>query len=357
MRILQVSSASYTLVGGMSEYVRNISEKLAKNHEVTVLATRTSFSLEKKEEINGVNVIRLQSYAPNGAFYFSWQLPFRLLRKQYDIVHAHNYHALPFHLAPLAKCKNFIVSPAFHGAGHTPFRSYVFPFFSPIGKLTLKRAKYILAASEYEKKLLSRYFNIKSADIVVIPRGINFSEFKGVKKQKRDFRSVLFVGSLVDYKGPRYVVEALPKLGDEVILEIVGKGPLRNHLEQLAKKLKVENRVKFYQNLPRRELLQMYANADVFVLPSRFEAFSKVVAEALALETPSIVAKSSALKEWIDNKSCFGISYPINVNELSNRINTVLEKGVNKSAIKKWIGKKIIDWSDVVSKLEVLYDT
>jgi glycosyltransferase involved in cell wall biosynthesis len=311
MRILQVSSASYTVGGGMSEYVRNVSEKLARNHEVTVLATRTSFSLEKKEIINGVRVVRLQSYAPSGAFYFSWELPVRLLSEQYDVVHAHNYHAFPFHLSPLAKCRNFVVSPAFHGAGHTPFRDFVLNFFRPIGKLALKHAKYILAASEYEKNLLSRYFNIRSADIIVIPRGINFSEFRGLKKQKRDFKSVLFVGSLVEYKGPRYVIEALPKLDDDVILEIVGKGPLRNSLEQLAKKLEIHNRVRFYQNLPRRELLQKYLDSDVFVLPSRYEAFSKVVAEALALETPSIVAQTSALQEWIDDESCFGVSYQI----------------------------------------------
>ena len=55
MRILQVCNHYFPYVGGAEEYVRNISERLARKHEVSVFTTHPS-SLPNEEEINGVLV-------------------------------------------------------------------------------------------------------------------------------------------------------------------------------------------------------------------------------------------------------------------------------------------------------------
>jgi glycosyltransferase involved in cell wall biosynthesis len=157
------------------------------------------------------------------------------------------------------------------------------------------------------------------------------------------------------YKGVHYLVEVLPKLADDVVLEIVGTGPIKPFLEKRAMELKVYDRVRFYENLPRRELLQKFADADVFVLLSRFEAYSLVVAEALTAGTPCIVANTSALSEWIDNETCFGADFPISLNELARLIESVLDNGADKRAMKKWIGTKILDWNNVAYELESIH--
>jgi len=100
--------------------------------------------------------------------------------------------------------------------------------------------------------------------------------------------------------------------------------------------------------LPRAELLRRYARAGVFVLLSRYEAFSIVVAEALAAGTSCVVANTSALKEWIDNRNCFGIDYPVNVDNLAGLINKVIGRSVTD--VKLW------DWDDVVRELEHVYE-
>jgi glycosyltransferase involved in cell wall biosynthesis len=360
-KILHVCSAPYITGGGISEYVRNISERLARKHEVTVFASNLTGKLPRFEEINGVTVVRFRCYAPSKAYMLSVELPIMLSKVKFDVVHAHNYHAFPIHVAAaLAKHSKFVVSPCFHGSGHTPFRDCIIRVLKPFGKRTLKKADQILAASEYERFLLCQQFGFRSDEIAVIPRGVDFSEFKGLKRRKRKFKSILFVGRLRNYKGVQYLVEALPKLPDDVTLQIVGKGPLRSSLAARAKRLKVFDRIRFYQFLKRRELLQMYADSDVFVLPSRYEAYSKVVAEALMTGTPCIVTNASALKEWIDNESCFGIDFPVDINKLAKSIASVIECDLNKKSIQrareKWIGTKIIDWNDVVSKLEEVYN-
>jgi len=356
MRILQICPDPYRESGGIVTHVRNVSERLARKHEVTVFASNPTGKLPRYEVNNGVTVVRYRCHAPGSAYYFSMELPMMLRKVKFDVVHAHNYHAFPFHVAgALANYDKFVVSPCFHGAGHTSFRNCIIRMLKPFGKRTLKKADQILAASEYEKVLLCQQFGFEPDDIVVIPRGVDFSEFKGLRRGRRNFKSVLFVGRLIDYKGVQFLIEALPKLPDYVILKIVGKGPLRSSLEARAKSLGVFDRVRFYQNLERRKLLQMYVNSDVFVLPSRYEAYSKVVAEALTAGTPCIVADSSALKEWIDNESCFGIDFPIDVERLAELIANVIGGDFNKELAQKWIGTKIIDWDDVVSRLEEVY--
>jgi glycosyltransferase involved in cell wall biosynthesis len=132
-----------------------------------------------------------------------------------------------------------------------------------------------------------------------------------------------------------------------VVLEIVGKGSYKKDLVKLAKKLNVSDRVKFFQELPRSELLQKYADADVFVLLSRYESCGISVAEALASGIPCIVAITSALQEWVDNKNCFGINYPVNIYELANLINRVMGRSVENI--------KLPDWNEVVKRLLEIY--
>jgi glycosyltransferase involved in cell wall biosynthesis len=146
----------------------------------------------------------------------------------------------------------------------------------------------------------------------------------------------------------QYLIQSLPLLDEDLSVSIVGKGPYKHRLVKLADKLRLGNRVRFYQDLPRRELLKMYAKAGVFVLLSRGEAFGNAIAEALAARTPCIVATTSALKERVDNKNCFGIEYPINSDELAKLINRVIGKEV--ADVKLW------DWTEVVEQIRTLYE-
>jgi len=355
MKILQICSDSYGESGGVSVHVRNISERLARNHEVTVYAPNYKSQRPRFEIDNGVRVERFRCYAPNNAYFFSWEMLLRLRKINFDIVHGHGYHSFPLHFSVLAKGKKFIATTHFHGVGHSVFRNSLISLLKPFGKNTLKKADKIIAVSEHEKLLLIENFGIDPEKVVVIPNGVDFSEFKGLRKRNHDFRSILYVGALFSYKGAHYLVEVLPKLSDDVVLEIVGDGPLRPFLEKRAKELKVYDRVKFYRDLPRRELLQKYADADALVLLSMYEAYSLVVAEALTAGTPCIVADTSALSEWVDNESCFGLSAPISLNELAKLVNRVLEGGVDRQPMKKWKGTKILDWNDVAEQIENIY--
>ena len=346
MKILQVCSQYFPAVGGAEEYVRNISERLAKRHEVTIFTTN-NLGLPKEEELNGVLVKRFRSFSPNNAYHISLSLLKELRRSQFDIVHGHNYHALPLFFSRYANRKRFIVTPYYHRRGVTPFRDILLRLYKPFGKKIFQEADRVTAISNYEKNLLMEDFQIESDKIVVIPGGVNLKESRGLEGEKGEGKTILCVARLQEFKGIQYAIQALPLLEENTRLEIVGKGTYKENLIRLATKLGVIHRVHFYQDLPKRQLAKKYANADLFMLLSRYESFGLVVAEALVSKTPCIVANTSALREWVDNKNCFGIDYPISSDKLARLITEVMGRKVGE--VELW------DWDEVAKQTEIIY--
>jgi len=213
----------------------------------------------------------------------------------------------------------------------------------------------IVAVSDFEKSLICHDFRISEDKVIVIPNGVDFSEFEGLKRRNHEGRTILHVGYLTSYKGAQYLVEVMPKLPEDVRLKIVGGGPMKPLLEKRALELGVSGRVDFYSNLLRKDLLQMYADADVFALLSRYEAYSIVVAEALAAGTPCVVARTSALTEWEDGETCLGVDFPINLGQLAEKIACHLDANLNKAAFSKWYDKKILDWNKIAQRLDQVY--
>jgi len=218
-----------------------------------------------------------------------------------------------------------------------------------LGKKIFEKADAVICVSNYEKNLVLRNFEVDKDKIYVIPNGVNLDEFKDVDKIKesKEKKTILYVGRIEKYKGLDYAVKSLKYLPNSFTLEIVGKGSYRSKIVKIARELEVADRIRFYQDLSRKELIERYAKADVLVLLSKHEAYGIVVAEALAAKTPCIVANTSALSEWIDNKNVFGVDYPINVSELARLIEKVSNVKVGDV--------KLLDWDEVVEKLEGLY--
>lgn len=351
MKILQVCPRYYPSTGGVEEHVRNISERLAKRYYVSISTTDSSGRLPKEEIVDHVKIMRFKSWAPNEAYYFSRELKKYLSRNSdsFDIVHAHSYHALPALYAAQARNRNkLFFTPHYHGGGHTFFRQLLHMPYRFFGKKIFQKADKIICVSNHESSLISKNFRIADKKITVISNAINSEEFEDLEKKEKDFRVVLYVGRLEKYKGVHYLVKALPKLDADIILEIVGKGPYKKNLVKLTRKLGVERRVRFNQDLPRRKLLKKYAIADLFVLLSKHEAYGITVAEALTSKTPCIVANTSALEEWVDSKNCFGIDYPIALDRLVRLINEVIGKEIE--------GPELPNWDDVVKQLVRVYD-
>lgn len=352
--MVQVCPRFYPDIGGVETHVYEISRRLAKEFELEILTTDPSGKMLKIEEVEGVTVRRFKSFAPGDAYYFSLEL-YRYLKKnspKYDLIHAHNYHAFPALFAALTKSSNKLAfTPHYHGRGHSLIRDLLHKPYKMLGKRIFEKADAVICVSNFEKRLILKNFNVNHSKLFVIPNGINLEEFKDIeeiKKRKRgDIKTILYVGRIEEYKGLDYLVKSLKNLPENYVLEIVGKGSYKSKIVKLARKIGVTDRVRFYQDLNRRELIEKYAKADVLVLLSKHEAYGLVVAEALACKTPCIVANTSALSEWVDNENVFGIDYPIRIERLVSLI-----KDVSRISVKEF---NIPTWDDAVDMLKMVY--
>lgn len=114
--------------------------------------------------------------------------------------------------------------------------------------------------------------------------------------------TVLYVGSLVAHKGPDVAIRALARLSfPRPLLNMAGDGPIKPELAKLAESLEVENQVRFL-GLVRHDLVpSLIKQADIVVVPSRYDGWGAVTNEALLSGTPVIVSDACGSMDLINN--------------------------------------------------------
>ena len=132
---------------------------------------------------------------------------------------------------------------------------------------------------------------------------IDLEKFKKLQNVKRslgwkDKFTVLFVGRLVEEKGVNELLESVKGWDKNIILRIIGSGPLEQKVKEVA--LKHKN-VKFIGIIYQDSLPLYYSGSDVLIVPSvSEEGFGRVILESLACNTPVIAARRGAISEAMD---------------------------------------------------------
>ena len=112
-----------------------------------------------------------------------------------------------------------------------------------------------------------------------------------------DARVLLAVSRLTEQKGIDVAVRALPSLPDDTVLVVLGEGPERPALEQLARELGVERRVFLPGRVP--DVAAWLRRATLLVHPARWEGFGLGVLEAMLAGLPVVASDVSSLPELV----------------------------------------------------------
>lgn len=177
-------------------------------------------------------------------------------------------------------------------------------------KITYKKAKGILAQTHDAKKILGK---IGNHSIKVVPNPINSKSIQNDFGRKE--KVIINVGRMVPEKGHIYLLEAFSKINaPDWKLVILGDGPLRNELEQLSKKLSIENRVEMPGSV--KNVDEWLKRASIFAFSSISEGFPNALAEAMAAGLPCISFDCDAGPRDIIKHNQNGILVPVGSVEL-----------------------------------------
>ncbi len=161
--------------------------------------------------------------------------------------------------------------------------------------------------------------------VVPISCGIAASNYRP-DLTPRDRNRVLFVGRLTREKQIDLLLEAIVTLDPslDVQVDIVGGGDQRKHLEQLAERLGLADRVTFYGRVEEGELRALYSRASVFAMPSVAELQSIATMEAMASGLPVVAADAMALPHLVHDGENGYLFDPTSSADLAAKLTTVL---------------------------------
>ncbi len=238
--------------------------------------------------------------------FFGWLYVKRLLnREDFDILQVH----WPFPMG-------IIGSP---GTGKMPVIHKFYtaeaalvkksPFFRWMLKGIFKKADRFLAISSYAAKMFEGSVPKK---ITVIAEGSRFPDdvpaFKAPPEEGP--YNILFVGRMVERKGIRYLIEAMPHVlqSIEAHLTLVGVGAEKEGLERLTKDLKLSDNISFPGRVTHQEKIEAYRKSHVFVLPACFdsagdtEGLGVVLLEALGYGKPVIASEVGGIVDIVKHE-------------------------------------------------------
>lgn len=168
-------------------------------------------------------------------------------------------------------------------------------YLYPIEILAYSSLKNIICISEATRYELLSYMPYLNFDkIKVIKNGTRLFKYK-----KRNFLgkkkfNLIYVGSLTYKKGLDLFLESLPSVRDKInSVKIIGSGPEKDNLIYIKKKLSLDNLVDFVEYTENIE--DFIYEADIGILPSRWEGFGLAAVEMLSSGLPIMISDTAGL--------------------------------------------------------------
>ena len=291
-------------LGGVETHVSALAEALTR-HEVKVdvltharVSTPTHGSCTDE---TGVVVRRFPLTIPAQHYQISLPL-WRFLRahqRDYDIVHTHSYHSFSATGAlGLIRGARAVVTPHYHGTGHTKARAQLHHVYRPLAGRLMGRARQIIAVSEPEKQLLLQHYPRLAERITVVPNAVHLAPLQAAAMLTKPIPdSVLVVGRLESYKRVDRIIRAVAQLPESVRLTVVGAGPERDNLARLALESGAQQRVRLLGRVDDAELSRLLVESHVLASASEHEAFGMSVVDGIAAGAVSVASDIPAHRD------------------------------------------------------------
>lgn len=309
VRVLMVVRLFYPWVGGTERQAHKLAQSLAEKGVIVGLVTGWWFpGTPQREMVEGIPVFRnhtlwemfgIKGLRKFGGYLYILTLLWYLWRQRacYDIIHVHglSYHTFAAVLAGRWFKRKTLTKLANSGSASDILKMRIDQqlFASRYMLSTALRCDRFSALTQTIKQELVAA-GVPAEDVVELVNGVETDRIT----VKRDYAlhnppRLIFVGRLHEQKGLDILLNAFRQLvgrkaTGETRLQLVGDGPLRDYLQDLAYRLGIARLVEFSGQTD--QVIGHLQQADIFVLPSRAEGISNALLEAMACGLPAVVS-------------------------------------------------------------------
>ncbi|MFA6525922.1 MAG: glycosyltransferase family 4 protein [Candidatus Buchananbacteria bacterium] len=228
-----------------------------------------------------------------------------------------------------------------------------------LGMFLIPKADSVRAVSERIKNNLIKNLHVEERKITVVPVYVelNRPEVSGVAEIAEKLKGktvIMTMARLVKQKNLPLMIRSFSDLAEkssETVLLIIGKGPEKEKLKNLAKDLKQEDRIIFIDWTD--DIYSYYDLADIYALSSNYEGWGMVIIEAASCGLPIVITDVGCANEVIKNNES-GLIIPIGDRE---KMASAMSKLISSKELRDTLGatakKAIINLPDQQRTLEL----
>lgn len=223
---------------------------------------------------------------------------------EFDVIHSHDWLTYPAGIfAKQISGKPLVIHV--HATDFDRSRGKVNPTVYAIEKRGMDWADHIICVSNLTRKTVIEQYHIDPAKVSTVHNAVdpipNVEEFT---REEHKEKVVTFLGRITMQKGPEYFVEAASRVlqrTKNVRFVMAGSGDMMNAMIDLVASRGIADRFHFTGFLRGRQVTEMLANSDVYIMPSVSEPFGISPLEAMQVGTPSIISYQSGCAEILDH--------------------------------------------------------
>lgn len=311
MRLLYVIDYYHPHIGGVEKLFKTLAESQIKiGNQVRVITWKYDNKLKTREEINGVEVIRIPSFSR--ALFSIFALPIIISNsKRSDLIHTSTYSSAfgTYIASKITKTKIIITVHEVWGKLwlKLPYISNLEKYiFMVLEKdiLKMKYDKYIAVSSSTKKEMLK--LGIKAEKVEVIYNGIEYNMPKW--KGERIPYTFTFFGRGGLSKGIDILLGAAEKITKEypeLRFKFIISPQIKSIYKMIIKRINsypLKHSSVIYRNLPYIQLIDELINSSCVIIPSYSEGFCFTAVETSAMNIPIISSGKGSLPEVVSGK-------------------------------------------------------
>jgi glycosyltransferase involved in cell wall biosynthesis len=186
-------------------------------------------------------------------------------------------------------------------------------------EMQMKVAKQIprlVTVSENSRRDIVSQMGVSEDRLHIVPVGVDQQTFRPLPHVARVPGRIMTTASAdVPMKGLVPLLEAVAKLRverPEAHLVVIGKQKEKSKIPAVLERLGLENVVQFVSGVAQERIIELYAEAEVAVVPSLYEGFSLPAIEAMACGVPLVATTGGALPEVVGPDGVAALSVPVN---------------------------------------------